>query len=267
MLTRIYSNIIFWWSIFVLITLTYLFLLKLSGNFSGGVNYFIFQEALGLIFLIFLGAGLQFFILILKVGVSPFHFWVYRVISYLDGYLLMWFLTFQKLPFLAVLSYLFSFKFFFLLRFGIFVCYLQIYVLKNFKYLFFVSSTESFNWLFFSLILGASTFLFFSIYYILNMMILIFYINFSFSFPLLETSLVFLNIPLSVSFFLKIFMLFLGVNLLGRVMLFLLIFIFLSSLSFLFWLSLYSLKNSSLFKDSYHLLYFILFITGFFAIF
>lgn len=38
------------------------------------VNYFIIQEVLGLLFLVFRGLILQLLILIMKIGVSPFHF-------------------------------------------------------------------------------------------------------------------------------------------------------------------------------------------------
>ena len=57
----------------------------------------------------------------------------------------MWFLTFQKLPFFSVLILLGGLEFVFLILFGVFLCYSQIFVTKRYKNLFVLSSTESFN--------------------------------------------------------------------------------------------------------------------------
>ena len=263
-----FRNLIFWWSIFVLITIVFLFITKIKLSFSRGVNYFIFQEFLGLLFIIFIGIILQFFVLILKVGMSPFHFWVYSVISSLDGNILIWFLTFQKLPFLPIFVIFFNLLFFFILFFGVVFCYLQVYSLKNFKYIFFVSSTESFNWLVLGLLVGVWGFFLFFFYYFFRIIFLISEISFfGLNLISLETVFVFINIPLTVSFFLKIFLLYTSLFIYDFFLLFILILIFLSSLSFLYWLLFFSVKKFNLYKDYYLNLFFIPFILFFFVVF
>lgn len=139
------SNVLLWWRVFLLITVVFVCLSKGVGSYSSVLNYFVIQESLGLFFLVFNFFLLQFFIVILKIGVAPFHFWVFSVTSFLYDWLLMWFLTFQKLPFLPVLVQLFSFKMVFVFFLGVCVCYLQLFVLKSYKNMMIVSSTESFN--------------------------------------------------------------------------------------------------------------------------
>lgn len=53
------------------------------------LNYFIIQEFIGLLFLVFSGFIFQFLILIVKVGVSPLHFWIYSVVGSINNYILM----------------------------------------------------------------------------------------------------------------------------------------------------------------------------------
>lgn len=131
--------------VFVLITITLIFLYKIQGNFDERLNYFVIQEVLGFLFLVFIRTILQLIVLIIKIGISPFHFWIFTVLRKVDNYLLLWFLTIQKLPFLPVLLYLFNLKFMLILLFGVILCYLQLYSMKNFKFMVTISSTESFN--------------------------------------------------------------------------------------------------------------------------
>jgi len=267
-LNFIVNNLIFWWSIFVLITLTFIFLNKLNGSFSSSLNYFLIQEFLGFLFIIFSGFLLQFLILLIKIGVSPFHFWLYSVSSTLNNYNLIWFLTFQKIPFIPVLLFLFNYIYLFLLIFGLLICYIQIFILKNFKFIFIISSTESFNWLFFGLIFGIWGFTFLSIYYFFNIIFLIFYLNsINLTFIPLETILVFLNLPLSISFFLKIYLLKLVILVYDFLSLILLVLIFLSSLSFIGWFLSFSIKKIIDLKSYYTYYYFIIYILFFYIFF
>nr|YP_009026498.1 NADH dehydrogenase subunit 2 [Rhigonema thysanophora]AGZ90406.1 NADH dehydrogenase subunit 2 [Rhigonema thysanophora] len=215
------SNYLVWWSIFILMTLIFVFLGKEGCSFKSCLNYFVIQESLGLIFLVFCGSAAQLFLVMMKVGVAPFHFWLFSVTDGFMDFLLIWFMTFRKLPFFPVLVCLGSSILLFLLVFGIFLCYTQFFVLKGAKNLFIISSTESFSWVFMIFMLSMSGTFFLFFYYLLLMVFL---------FPKLgsgetsyiswETLLVFLNVPFSVSFFIKIFSL-------GQVL-------FLDSLLFLF---------------------------------
>lgn len=260
-------NIILWWRVFVLITLTFIFLQKKLGFFRSSLNYFLLQEFIGFLFLLFLFFNFQIFILFMKVGVSPFHFWIFRVFSGVDNFLLIWFLTFQKLPFLPVLALIFDFKLLIFLILGILICYYQLFVVKNYKLMLALSSTESFNWLLIGLLMGSFGFILFSFYYFINIIFLLNYQNLSLIINFyLELVVVFLNIPLSFSFFLKIFMLNLVSNLVSLIVLFILFSIVLSSLSFIGWLVYFSVNSNKIFRD--HLsYYFIVLYTLFFLVY
>ena len=144
-------------------------------------------------------------------------------------------MTFQKLPFIPVLLLLFHYFFLFLIFIGLVFCYLQIYNIKNFKLIIVLSSTESFNWILLGLLFGVFGFLFIVLFYFINIIFFIVFFNSNnFSFLNLETVLVFLNIPIGVVFFVKIFILYLGFLVFDYFIFFILFLIFLSSLSFIY---------------------------------
>lgn len=55
-------------------------------SYSGLFNYFVIQESLGLLFLMFSFGLFQLLILMLKIGMAPFHFWVFRVTNSVFGF-------------------------------------------------------------------------------------------------------------------------------------------------------------------------------------
>ena len=59
---------------FVTITIMFIFLAKGFRSNTSIINYFIIQERLGLFFLVFSVNIIQLLIIIIKIGVSPFHF-------------------------------------------------------------------------------------------------------------------------------------------------------------------------------------------------
>lgn len=255
-----YRNLIFWWRIFLIITLIFLFLGKSKGSFSSILNYFIIQEFLGFLFLFINFLLFQLFVLLLKIGVSPLHFWIYSIIYRLDGYILIWFLTFQKLPFISVLIYFRVSYLFILLIFGILLCYFQIFFLKNFKLIFLVSSTESFNWVLFGFIGGFFRLIIIFLYYFFRIIILIRYLNLSGGrFLGLETVIVFLNIPLRVTFFVKIFSLYIIFFIIDILIFLVLLMIFLSSLGIFYWFNSFRILNQNKFKDFYINFYFLIY--------
>nr|YP_008145669.1 NADH dehydrogenase subunit 2 [Ascaridia columbae]AGI96022.1 NADH dehydrogenase subunit 2 [Ascaridia columbae] len=254
------SNFFVWWGVFVMMTMIFLLVMKLSGGGSGMINYFIIQESLGLFFLVFSGSLLQFMTVMMKIGVSPLHFWVFSVTNDLCNWSLMWFLTFQKLPFFPVLVLLGCLEFVFLLILGILLCYAQILIVKSYKNLFVLSSTESFNWV---LLLGFISllsvfYLFF--YYFIAMVLLIssFYQKEIFDVSW-ETILVFMNVPFGISFFVKIFSLSALMASLSFFMLFLLFMMFLATLSVGFWIVNSSMKNWESLDENYKEFYYLVF--------
>lgn len=247
-----------WWRVFVMITITFILLNKIQGDFVNRLNYFLLQEFLGFLFLVFVSGFFQYFILIIKVGISPFHFWITSVFLNLENYMLMWFLTFQKLPFVPVLFLIFKFIFFLLIFLGVVFCYFQLISLKNYKVILAISSTESFNWLIVGIFIGVFGFFFMVFYYLIRMLfllnyqIIVNYINYN-----LEFFLVFLNMPLSFSFFLKIFILNVSVFYYGVFLILVIILMFMSSLCFISWFVNYSIFVNKKFQDqiNYYLIF------------
>nr|ADU78514.1 NADH dehydrogenase subunit 2 [Baylisascaris ailuri] len=260
MLNFFTGNVLVWWSVFLLMTVIFVCLSKGVDSYTSVLNYFVIQESLGLFFLVFNVFLLQFFIVMMKVGVAPFHFWVFSVTSSLYDWLLMWFLTFQKLPFLPVLVQLFEFSVFFIFLFGVGVCYFQLFVLKGYKNMMVISSTESFNWVVLTCFLSVINVVYLFFYYVVLMIILMPNFNVKdFNFINWEVLLVFLNIPFSVSFFIKIFVLGEVFKLDSLFLLFLLFLMFLSMLCFSLWLINMSVKNMKMLGDNYKGLFFLVF--------
>nr|AVV66510.1 NADH dehydrogenase subunit 2 [Cooperia oncophora] len=248
------NNVLIWWSVFLMMTLLFVMLNKMNMSFNSLFNYFVLQESLGLLFLLLMG-NLQLMMLFLKVGVAPLHFWIFSVTNSVFGFNLMWFLTFQKLPFLFVIMQIVNVKFLFFLFVGLLLCLLQMLLIKSFKNLLILSSTESFNWILLSYVFSVLNVMIIFLYYFFMMMILIpkFTINFN-EFVDWETVLVFLNLPFSVNFFVKIFALVNIVNWMNLWILFLLFLMFMSMISLSFWLVNLSVKNLN--SNKYSKLYY-----------
>lgn len=267
LLNSLTSNIVIWWRVFVLMTLTFIFLQKGQGSFDCSLRYFLLQEFLGFLFLIFIFFNLQLIVLLIKVGASPFHFWIFGVFSGVDNFLLMWFLTIQKLPFLPVLLILIKLYLSILLLFGILFCYYQLLFVKNYKLILGLSSTESFNWLLMGIFIGSLGFMLFSFYYLFNIVLIINYQSLGVHMNyFLELIVVFLNIPLSFTFFVKIFMLRVSINFRFLFSLLLLFSIVLSSLRFFNWIVYYSVRENKFFRDQLRY-YFMVFYFLFFFIY
>lgn len=259
-LSIIRSNLVIWWRIFLLITTIFVFLNKKIKSFSSLVNYFIIQESLGLLFLLINFSIVQFFIVLIKIGVAPLHFWVLSVTNNVFRYNLMWFLTFQKLPFLFILLQIFwlgSFIFFF---FGLLICYFQLFSIKNYKNLLVLSSTESFNWVVIGLFISVFNVMYLFIYYFFLIILLINQISkINVNFLNWETILVFLNIPFSVTFFVKIFSLREIFKFNEFFILLVLFLMFLSVLSISFWLVNISTKFNNYIFNNRKFFYFLLY--------
>jgi len=242
-------NIIVWWNIFLLITIIFILLNKESNNYKSIINYFIIQESLGLLFLLLNLGFLQFFFIMLKVGVAPFHFWVFSIVDSVSNLNFLWFLTFQKLPFLIMLMQIFISIFFLFLFFGFVSCYYQIFFIRNFKSLLMISSTESFSWILFGLNFSIFNSLYLFFIYIFTIIFLILKVSGYFFSINWEIMLIFINIPFSVTFFVKIFSLSLIFNYSFLFFYFILILILISSIAFRLWLIYMCSKMADLFRN------------------
>jgi len=251
---------VIWWSVFLIITVVFIFLNKSIKSYRTLVNYFIIQESLGLIFLIINFGLIQFFIVLIKIGVAPLHFWIFRITNNILGLNLMWFLTFQKLPFLIILLQIFYLRSFILLFLGLIICYFQMLIIKDYKNLLVISSTESFNWILVGLLISFLNPLCLFLYYIFLMFLLINkFRNLSYNRVSWETVLVFLNIPFSVTFFVKIFSLGEILKLNNMFFVVLLFLIFISALSFSYWLINISVKLNYTYQINNKMRFFLLY--------
>nr|ARV88369.1 NADH dehydrogenase subunit 2 [Caenorhabditis sp. 38 MB-2015] len=258
-LSLLTNNVIVWWSIFLLMTVVFTLLNKSNKSYTSIFNYFVIQESLGLLFLVFSSGFMQFFVILMKIGVAPLHFWIFNVTNNIFNYSLMWFLTFQKLPFLTILLQIFWLSSTYLLLLGLLVCYVQLFVMKSYKNLLIISSTESFNWIVLGVFFSFFNSLYLFLYYFVLMVLLISKFNKNtLNFVNWETMLVFLNLPFSVSFFVKIFSLSEIFKFESFFVLLLLFLMFLSVLSFGFWLINLSMKDNKDISNNNKMNYFII---------
>nr|YP_009024214.1 NADH dehydrogenase subunit 2 [Oesophagostomum asperum]AGL61156.1 NADH dehydrogenase subunit 2 [Oesophagostomum asperum] len=244
------NNILVWWSIFLLMTLVFVMLNKKVQSYSSLFNYFVMQESLGLIFLMFSFGYMQLMILMFKIGMAPFHFWIFSVTNGVFGFNLMWFLTFQKLPFLLIFLQLMVGKLVWLLMIGLMFCLFQMLLMKTYKNLLILSSTESFNWITLGFLMSFLNVLFLFIYYFILMLMIIpkFEDMNVFNYVGWETMLIFMNLPFSVNFFVKIFSLSEILKVQGMFFIFLLFLMFFSVLSLSYWMVNLSSKFSMIYK-------------------
>nr|BAV82607.1 NADH dehydrogenase subunit 2 [Ancylostoma caninum] len=250
LLSLLVNNVFVWWSIFLLMTLVFVMLNKKVNSYSTLFNYFVMQESLGLLFLMFSFGYFQLIVLMFKIGMAPFHFWIFSVTNSVFGFNLMWFLTFQKLPFLLIFLQMMVGGLVFLLMVGLFFCLFQMLLVKTYKNLLILSSTESFNWITLGFLMSFLNVLFIFVYYFVLMIMVIpkFEVFNVVNFVGWETMLIFMNLPFSVNFFVKIFSLSEIFKIYSIWVLLLLFMMFFSVLSLSFWMVNLSTKFSQIFK-------------------
>nr|QRZ60660.1 NADH dehydrogenase subunit 2 [Spirocerca lupi] len=250
---------IIWWSVFVVCTFVFVFFLKEGVFFGSLVNYYLIQEICGYYFLVFNNWKLQFLLLMLKSGSAPFHFWLFSVLSDIKKWFLVWFLTFQKLPYFVVLVSFCSDFFFLFLFLGMIFCYFQFFLLRSFLDMVVIVSTESFNWLLFLGIFSLGEVFFFVFFYYFVMFFIISYVcGKDFTFFGWELVFIFFNVPLSVTFFLKIMVLFGTGVYFGFFYLFLLLLMVMMSLGVGFWFFYISMTGYNFGVKYYDYFFFLL---------
>nr|YP_010708754.1 NADH dehydrogenase subunit 2 [Cruznema tripartitum]WCR50921.1 NADH dehydrogenase subunit 2 [Cruznema tripartitum] len=244
-ISMVTNNIVVYWSLFLMMTLLFIMLNKEMGGYVSNFNYFVIQEVLGLIFLIFSSSFLVFFIILMKIGVAPLHFWIFSITNNMSNLSLIWFLVFQKVPAFFILMQNF-YNYIYFLMFGLLFCYMQLYLMKGQKNMMIISSTESFNWMIIGFMFTFFSPIFLFIYYCLLMLFLLPKVTENQYLDLnMKTILVFLNTPFSVVFFVKVFSLI--EILFNENYLFILVLMFSMSLSIFsigYWLVNYSLKDN-----------------------
>nr|YP_003097130.1 NADH dehydrogenase subunit 2 [Angiostrongylus costaricensis]ACT88800.1 NADH dehydrogenase subunit 2 [Angiostrongylus costaricensis] len=240
------NNIFFWWGVFLVMTLLIVFMNKKVMSYSSVFNYFVLQESLGLMFLLLFFSFFPVLILMVKIGVAPFHFWLFKVVGGMYGFNLVWFLTIHKFPFLLVFLQLFFLNLVFFLLIGMVLCLFQLFTMKSFKSMVVISSLESFNWVLVGLVMSFFNMFYLFFYYLILMMFLIYKFDVVSSLGVKfswELVLVFMNIPFGVGFFIKIFMLMEFLKSFGVYMILIMLMMFMGVLSLSFWLVILSTKG------------------------
>nr|YP_008994651.1 NADH dehydrogenase subunit 2 [Protostrongylus rufescens]AGW80391.1 NADH dehydrogenase subunit 2 [Protostrongylus rufescens] len=255
------NNVFFWWGVFLIMTIIVVTINKATFSYSSIFNYFVLQESLGLLFLLLFFSFFPGLLIMFKVGMAPFHFWVFKVVNNMVDFSLVWFLTVHKLPYLLVFIQLLFFSLVFFMILGILMSLLQMFTMKLFKNLLVLSSIESFNWVVIGLIISVFNVLVLFFYYFFLMVMLIFKLSFVNSVNLSyswELVLAFMNMPFMVGFFIKIFSLMETLKVMGFYMLVLMFMLFLSTLSISFWLIMLSSDLLKFNKYNYFLVMFMI---------
>lgn len=150
-----------------------------------GIYYFILQSLGRLIFLFsinlkdhvaFFGDIFFIFSLILKIGLFPFFFWVYKLGSCSKPLLTFFILTLQKIPIFIIIFSNFSMNLFYFFLFSFILGSLLIFFRKDYISMFISSSISSTFWVF--LIFLDNLFLFLLFFLIYTFILFLFFYSF-----------------------------------------------------------------------------------------
>lgn len=144
------NNLILWWSILILVTLMFLTIIKGINESYRLVKYFIIQEAasltIGVLILFSISLLIINIIIIIKIAIAPFHFWILNTLQSLQGWAFRWVLTFQKLPGLAMITQMIDNITYFIILGGSVLCSVQIILTVKPKTVILFSTTVTSGW-------------------------------------------------------------------------------------------------------------------------
>lgn len=84
--------------------------------------------------------------LIVKIAIAPFHFWIVNTLHSLQGWAFSWVLTFQKLPGAIILTQMIDNITYYLLLLGSVLCSLQMIIVSKPKSVILFSTTVTTRW-------------------------------------------------------------------------------------------------------------------------
>lgn len=150
LITLLSNNLLLWWSILILLTLMFLTRIKGSGESYRVVKYFIVQEiarlTMGVMILLSMSVLIINVIIIIKIAIAPFHFWIVNTLHSLQSWAFAWVLTFQKLPGAIILTQIIDNITYLLLLFGRVLCSLQMIITSKPKSVILFSTTVTTSW-------------------------------------------------------------------------------------------------------------------------
>lgn len=151
---------------------TLIFLTAVKTNFESYriVKYFIVQETAGLtigvIILFSMPILLIGIIIIIKLAIAPFHFWVVTALQSLQGWPFRWVVTFQKLPGTLMLTQILDAKRFVLLVIGRILCSIQMMITFKPKTIILLSTTVTSRWVIITIFDSIFNLVFISAYFL-----------------------------------------------------------------------------------------------------
>jgi len=114
------------------------------------VKYFIIQETarltIGALILFTLPLFIINIIIIIKIAIAPFHFWILNTLQALQGWAFRWVITFQKLPGMLILVQILDTLSYLLLIGGRILCSIQIINAVKPKSVILLSTTVTSRW-------------------------------------------------------------------------------------------------------------------------
>lgn len=253
------NNLLLYWVVFLIAGVLICFIISFEGfPVLTILNYFFFQELLGIFFILNLLPYMQILILFVKVGLPPFYFWVFYLVRFTSGFFLVWFLLWSKIIYLPVFV-IFLEDFIFIILFGLFLIYIHIFCISSFVNVVVLGSMERFSWALLIINISLLTFWVVIFVYIITGLFL-----FNSSSEAVVTDMLFgfllLGLPFNIVFILK----FLGIFTGGFILLAVLCFMCLSLISLIF-IIFESVLRQSFFEDSVFI--FLPFLFGLFLIF
>jgi len=169
-MTLLSRNLLLWWSVLILTTLIFLAAVKTNLESYSIVKYFMIQEAasltIGVLILFSLPVIIVRVIIIIKLALAPFHFWVIRALHSLQGWPFSWVVTFQKLPGILILTQIMDIKGFVILVMGRVLCSLQIITAVKPKTIILLSTTVTSSWVIMTMFDNIFNLIFLGVYFV-----------------------------------------------------------------------------------------------------
>nr|AOW68744.1 NADH dehydrogenase subunit 2 [Plectus acuminatus] len=200
------STVLLWWGVLLMMSVMFLAYIKHTED-SSLLKYFVIQEFAGMILGLLLLAGYQGMLinilLMIKLAVAPFHFWLITAIEHMSDLAFSWATTFQKLPAALMLLQLMNPSTMSLLALGTMYSVLHLFTMTTAKGIILVSSTTTIGWILFLQAKNWMSSAFILIMYLLLMMLILTMTNSKSIETSMSLIITLLNWPLSIIFIIK----------------------------------------------------------------
>lgn len=150
------TDILLLWMLFTVANFGFVCSALRSRSYMGAILYYIIQEFSSILFLFAYGSAVTGVIIMIKLAVSPLHWWMVEAASNFSRmWLVAWSMSYQKLPYMPAMALFWSPRLNYVVLFGIILVRLQILAERSAYKFFLLASTVSTGW--FCLFLGQRT--------------------------------------------------------------------------------------------------------------